>query len=95
MAIQHFDKALLINKNDEKSWSARGFAYIMKKDYDQALHSFEQAIVVNPQNAENWINKASVLKVMGKESEANVAIDKANLLYKEQEKDISKKIPRA
>jgi Flp pilus assembly protein TadD, contains TPR repeats len=78
----------------EKAWSSRGYAFVMEKNYTNALASFEKALTLNSANAENWINKASVLRVLGRNDEAEVAINQANLLYKKQGEDIARKIPK-
>ncbi|MDD1723941.1 MAG: tetratricopeptide repeat protein, partial [Methanospirillum sp.] len=92
--IKHFDKVLLLDPTMEKAWSSRGYAYVMEQNYTEALGSFNEALRINPSNAENWINKASVLKVLNKTDEAEIAINQANMLYRKQEEDISKNLPR-
>jgi CRISPR type IV-associated protein Csf3 len=66
----------------------------MEKNYTEALASIEEALKINPENAQNWVNKASVLRVLGRADEADIAISQANLLYKKQGEVIARKIPK-
>ena len=47
-----------------------GFVYIQKKQYDQALAEVEQAVALNPNEADAYVRQAEVLGFAGRPEEA-------------------------
>jgi tetratricopeptide (TPR) repeat protein len=54
------------------------------RQYDQAIVSYNNALDLDPDCADAWINKAITLNKMGKKCEAMICVARAISLYKGQ-----------
>jgi superkiller protein 3 len=84
-AIAAYDRAIEENSSYLEPWNNRGISIVLGRgDYDGALESFEQALKIDPECMEAWVNKANVLKLAERASDADYARRKAQELgYKE------------
>jgi len=49
--------------------------------YDEAIKAYDNAIELDPQNADIWNNKGAALLFLGRRSEGDVAFAKAKKLW--------------
>ncbi|KOR38146.1 MULTISPECIES: tetratricopeptide repeat protein [Planktothricoides] len=54
-------------------WGTQGLLFKQLKYYDEALKSYNQALVLNPKNAENWTEYGNILGILGRHGEASTA----------------------
>jgi Flp pilus assembly protein TadD len=64
-----------------EDWVNKGDALGESGKYDEALQAFNEAIRLDPQNADAWNDKGYALELLNKTTEADVAYAKANELY--------------
>ena len=73
MVLECLDKAVEIAPNSYQVWHSRGFLLSqVPNQIEEALHSFDQSIALNPYFPGNWLMKAQVLHGMGRLQEATV-----------------------
>jgi len=60
-----------------EEWSTKGVALMYQEKYDEAVQAFNEAIEINPQDADAWFNKGRDLGIQCKLDEAIQAFDKA------------------
>lgn len=77
LAIQQFDKLLLLAPNHIAAINERGSVLAEMRKYKEALASFETALAFQPQYAEAHLNAGNVLGVLKRYDEALVAYEKA------------------
>ncbi len=65
-AIANFHRALKINPNEPKIWSALGVAYTEVKEYQKAEESFKKALKLNPNYSEARMNLGILYMKQGK-----------------------------
>jgi len=70
-------KALAINRSIAVAHVADGYIRQVKGDYNGALDAFDQGIVLNPNNALAWAQKAHQLVFLGRAKEAPAPLKKA------------------
>ena len=68
-ALSNTNKALRIFAN-AGSYNNRGIIYIELEEYELALKSFEQALIVDPEYSVLYYNKATTLQQLGQNEEA-------------------------
>jgi len=56
---------LLRKPSTELGWALRGYFSYLKKDYKDAASSFLEAIVLAPENLDNWLDYAFALRHLG------------------------------
>ncbi len=58
--------SLLLKKpSNELGWALRGYSAYLKEDYEDASVSFLEAIVMAPENLDNWLDYAFTLRHLG------------------------------
>jgi tetratricopeptide (TPR) repeat protein len=77
-ALNACEQALNTEKNNDANtlatiWGTRGLLFKQLEYYDRALKSYNQALVLNPKNAQHWIEYGNILGVLGRHSEASTA----------------------
>jgi tetratricopeptide (TPR) repeat protein len=54
-----------------------GFDFFQRRQYSEALASFDKAIAINPNNADVWYYRGNSLDFLGRHSDAVASYDKA------------------
>jgi tetratricopeptide (TPR) repeat protein len=68
------DKAEVLTDND---WSAKGRAFYMKGEHNEAIRCYNKALEINPQNEIVWSRKGHVLSKLQRSNEAIKCFSKA------------------
>lgn len=76
-AVEHFDRALLINPDDAKSINNLGKVLTSEGKLDAAIQHFHQALHLDPENASVLNNLSVALAAQGKVNEAVQDLDSA------------------
>jgi tetratricopeptide (TPR) repeat protein len=76
-AITACSRWLERNPRDASAYSARGFRYRDKGDYDRAIADYDQAIRINPKQASAYTNRAAAYNFKGAYDRAIVDLDEA------------------
>ena len=79
-AIQFLKKAISLNPDDSDTFAILGGLYRRKKEYKQALASYEQAWHLNPNSSYALGNLASLSWYLGKVNEAKMHFQYAEML---------------
>ena len=79
-AIQFLKKAISLNPDDSDTFAILGGLYRRKKEYKQALASYEQAWNLNPNSSYALGNLASLSWYLGKVNEAKMHFQYAEML---------------
>ncbi len=61
----------------------RGNAHYKKKEYDEAIACYEEAITINPKEITYWGNKIAVLTTQKKYDEGHKVVQEALDIYKD------------
>ncbi len=61
-----------------RNYQFLAYAECMMKDYKTAVGHLDQAIKLNPNNRENYLNRAKALMLLGKDKEAKADFEKAS-----------------
>ena len=69
-SLEHLLIANKIKPNDASNLENLGIAYGMKKDFPNSLHFFEEAMKLNPDKPELYINVSQTYAIMGKKEKA-------------------------
>ena len=59
-AIKDYDEAIRLDSKAERTYNARGRAYVMKGDYDRAIEDLDEAIRLYPQYALAYTSRGKV-----------------------------------
>lgn len=76
-AIAKFDEAIARFPNHWTALERRGYIYMLLKDYDKAIESFQASIAIYPEQADAHSGLARVYLLQGKLQEAADILDKA------------------
>ncbi len=76
-ALEAFNRAIVINPNDEYVLSRKGLALGYLGRYEEALEAFNRAIVINPNDVYALSRKGATLGYLGRYEEALEAFNKA------------------
>ena len=76
-ALKNYNKAILINPNDEYLWNVKGVTLTELNNSYGAIRDFEKAIAINPKFKRAWINKGSALNDLNQNEKALEAYDTA------------------
>ena len=77
LAVQYFDKALLINNTNAAVFNNKGNTLKELKRFDEALASYDQALRIKPDYAEAFNNKGIILRELIRFDEALASYDQA------------------
>ena len=77
IALQYFNKALLINNTNAAVFNNKGNTLQELKRFDEALQSYDQALHIKPDYTEAFINKGFTLKDLKRFDEALQSYDQA------------------
>ena len=69
-SLEHLLFAYQINPNDASNLENIGIAYGMKKDFTQSLRFFEEAMKLNPDKPELYLNISQTYAIMGNKAKA-------------------------
>jgi predicted O-linked N-acetylglucosamine transferase (SPINDLY family) len=75
--VKFFDQAITLNPNNYDAWIAKGVAYNLLEDNEQAVLCFLKATQINPELAIAWNNYGLVLMRLKKINEAIIAFTHA------------------
>jgi tetratricopeptide (TPR) repeat protein len=64
-AIGELDQAIAAKSDLTLAWNARGYAFLMLRDYAGAVRNFDRAIELNPKYANAYHNRSAARKAMG------------------------------
>ncbi len=64
-ALDFYDKALHIDRDDLGTWVLKGKLCILIEQYDNAINCFDQALNLDPENFEAVFQKAGALDLTG------------------------------
>jgi|GEM_PF-3061969 len=78
-------------REDDYFFDSRGWTYIDNNNPEMALHDFNKAISLKPENGDLWSGKARSLSNLGRYEEALIAINKALELNEQDRYDINLK----
>jgi tetratricopeptide (TPR) repeat protein len=92
MRLQRWDEALIATRNAvefnsdhiKRVWSNYGAALYYSKQYDEAVHAFEEENKINPEWAEAWQYKGRALEKCNRGDEAKIAFKRATELRAKQ-----------
>lgn len=88
-AISDYNKVIdLSPKKESNDYNLRGKLFEKKQKYQEAYKDFTTAIELNPYEAEYYLNRGRLLKLMGKAAEAEDDLTKAVLLKIPTSKDL-------
>jgi tetratricopeptide (TPR) repeat protein len=76
-AVKYLVQVLNTNPRHAMAWHVKGNCLDMMENYGEALLSYDNALKIDPQNAETWFNKGLTLKRMGRKVEADVCMEMA------------------
>jgi Tfp pilus assembly protein PilF len=65
-AIEEFDRALKLKPNSGDALTARGAAWLKKKDYARSLADIEKAMSLDHADLESYLIRAGVYEAQGK-----------------------------
>jgi tetratricopeptide (TPR) repeat protein len=83
ISIEMYTKALSLEPQKEDLYAQRGISYYKKDKYLQALKDFESALLLKPNTPIYIYNKACMLALLGKKSEA---IENLKFAFKQDKK---------
>ena len=77
-ALNACEQALKTDKENDANTIAtilatRGSLFKQLKFYDEALKSYDRALILNPKNARHWIEYGNILGILGRHPEATAA----------------------
>ena len=86
-AIACFDEAFQINPKFFGALLRKGLMLSLNlKRYDEGISCFDEVIRLNPQNDLAWNYKGQVLKVLGRNEEAELCLSKSNKVEEENKR---------
>jgi tetratricopeptide (TPR) repeat protein len=59
-----------VDADDLPAVVAQAEDYYAREQYEEALAAFDQSLILNPQDADVWHNKALALRALGRTAEA-------------------------
>lgn len=69
-AIRDFSKVLALNPNDPSALAERGFAWLEKKDYPNAIADADRAILFQPKSGRAYTLRATARRAIGEAGKA-------------------------
>jgi|SRR3989344_2089511 len=75
-----FDRSVKLMPNSALAMNNRGYGYFRMGKHILALRDHEKAIYIDPNYSEAYYDKAMVLKVLGRDKEAQEALSKSEML---------------
>ena len=75
--MSDFNHALQINPNHLPALKLKAYALKLAARYGDALVAYNQIIAIEPNEAQVWMDKASVLRALGRKSEAQEVENRA------------------
>ncbi len=79
-ALDHLTSAIALAPNKDELYSARGYAAYLATKYEAALQDFDVAIKQRPEHAPYHYNRACLLSLLGRNSEAFDSLKNAVLM---------------
>ncbi|MBI3245729.1 MAG: tetratricopeptide repeat protein [Deltaproteobacteria bacterium] len=76
-AFEVASKAVAIDDTLSRSHAILGFAYLWRKQYDQAIAEAQRAVTLDPNDANAYVNLAESLRFAGRSEEAIGLVEKA------------------
>ena len=73
-------KKLERNLNDWEAWAAKADILCSMGMYEIAIRCCDRSLEMNPDNVLTWVTKGNALIKLGREEEANAALEKARSL---------------
>lgn len=64
-ALDHFDRAILLDHNQDSAYNNRGAVYLRSGNYQKALSDFNHAISINPSYIQAYNNRANLYAQTG------------------------------
>jgi tetratricopeptide (TPR) repeat protein len=75
-ALDCFNKAIMIDRNNVVAWSGKGLALQRLESNDEAIKSFDRVIELKPDDVNSWLNKGFSLYFLGRKGDAIKCFDK-------------------
>jgi len=79
-ALKCFNKAIDLNRNNSRAWYNKGIVLAVQDKNDKALNAFENALKIDKTLEDAWYNKSVVLKRLGRNGDADAALNRAKEL---------------
>jgi tetratricopeptide (TPR) repeat protein len=91
-ALDTLKKAVEADPNSSLAFTRLGSAWVMKQDYAAGLESFQQAIVLNADNANAFVGMAIAYLHSGRYSLARAALEEAKRIDPSKQREAEKLI---
>jgi tetratricopeptide (TPR) repeat protein len=69
-----------IKEHNEELWNNQGHILFGQGRYEEAMHAYDKALEINPNNAYAWMGRGKVLESLGHTEDANLAFARAKEL---------------
>lgn len=69
-----------IDPQSTEGWNYRGIVLTLKRQYGEAVQSYEKSIAINPEDPVPWYGKSYALEGLGRNDEASKALSEARFL---------------
>lgn len=75
--LDYLDVIIIRHSNSFDLWNYKGMAHAKLNQYEEAIRSFDNGIMLNPKVSSLWINKGEALSQLGKFEESVKSFDRA------------------
>lgn len=76
-AIENYTQAINLNSMDATYYTNRAACYFYLKEYEKCIHDCNDALALDPKSTKAWIRKGRSLLYLGRNEEAQEALQKA------------------
>ena len=76
-AIAMYNRALLIDPENDAAYHKRGYAYFKLGDYSRAIEDLTEAIRIDPKERGYWANRGLVYVLIGMDEKGQIDLERA------------------